>query len=160
MGAVVRTDYSYQTAPHGKRERRFQQPGQIFMECGLVDHRASVLAAQIRRPRRQRDDLVPRRKANSVGQDIGALVVEHDLLDFFGGPVEPPRPSRGRLDKLERHILVVADIPSVDPGAPAGSSTKRAIRRFSPGDPDAPRFLADFDLRLIGKPSPLVRKKY
>ena len=158
MRAVVSTDYSHQSAPHGKRERRFQQPGQVFMERGFVDHRASVLAAQIRRPRRQRHDLVPRREPDPIRQDIGALVLEHNFLDRLRRPIKPPRPSRRRFDKLERHILVVSDIPSVDPRAPGRRRPERPISRLSPGNPNPPRFLADLDLRLISQPPPLIWK--
>ena len=128
------------------------------MERGLVDNGASVLAAQIRGPRRQRNDLVPRGEANPVGEDCAALVLDRDLLDRFGRAIEPPRPSRGGLDKLERHILVVADVPAVHPGPPRRGSAKRAVGSLSPGDTDTPRLLTDLDLRLIRKPSPLIGK--
>ena len=128
------------------------------MEGGLVYNRASVLAAQIGRPRRQRHDFVPRREADSVGQDVGALVVEHNFLDRLRRPVEAPRPSRGGLDKLERHVLVVADIPSVDSGPSADGGAERAIGGLGPGDTYSARLLADLDLRLIGQPSSLIRK--
>ena len=128
------------------------------MERGLVDDRAAVLAAQIRRPRRQRRDFVPRREADPVGQDVGALVLEHDFLDRLRRPIEAPRPSRRRLDELERHVLVVADIPSVDSGPPAGGRAERAIGGLGPGNAYSPRFLADLDLRLVGQPSALIWK--
>ena len=128
------------------------------MEGGLVYNRASVLAAQIGRPRRQRHDFVPRREADSVGQDVGALVGERDFLDRLRGPIEAPGPSRGRLDELQRHVLVVADVPSVDSGAPAGGGAERAIGSLGPGNTYSPRLLADLDLRLVGEPSALIWK--
>src|SRR5271168_2081259 len=160
MRAVVSTDYPHHSAPHRERQRRFQQAREIFMERGLVDYGAAVLAAQIRRPRRQRDDLVPRRETNPVREDVAALVFDYNLLDRFGRAIEAPRPSRRRFDKLERHVLVVADIPSVDSGPSSRSRAERPIRSLGPGDPDAPRLLADFHQRLIRQPSPLIGKQY
>src|SRR5580704_6778129 len=158
MRPVVSTDYPHQPAPHGKCEGSFQQPRQVLVERSLIDHRAPVLAAQIRRPRRERNDLMPRRKPDSVCQDIGALIIEHNLLNCFSRPIKPPRPPRGGFNKLERHVLVVPDIPSIDPGASGGSGPKRPIGSLSPGNPNPPRLLTNFDLRLISQPSPLIRK--
>src|ERR1035437_9975603 len=130
------------------------------MERRLVYDRAAVLAAQIRRARRQRHDFVPRREACSVRQDVGALVREHNFLDRLRRPSEAQRPSRVRLDELERHVLVVADIPSVDSGPPAGGRAERTIGSLGPGNAYSPRLLADLDLRLIGQPSALIWKSY
>src|ERR1700689_417961 len=128
------------------------------MERGLVYNGAAVLAAQIRGPRRQRDNLMTRREANAVREDIAALVLEHYFLDRLRRLVKSHRPARGRLDKLERHVLVVTDIPAVDSRPSGGRSGKRPVSSLSPGNPDPPRLFADLDLRLIRNPSPLIRK--
>src|SRR5271156_4654130 len=154
MRTVVSRDYPHEPAPHREGERRFQETAQVFMERGLVYNGAAVLAAQIRGPRRQRDDLMPRRKANAVRENIAALVLEHYFLDRLRRLVKSQRPARGRLDKLERHVLVVLDIPAVDSRAPGGRSAKRPVSSLGPGNPDPPRFFADLDLRLIGNPPP------
>src|SRR5271154_1696281 len=158
MRAVVSTYYPHQPAPHGKRERRLQQPRQVFVERRLVDHGASVLAPQIRRPRRQRDNFVPGGETNSIRENVAALVVQHYFLDRFGRAIEALRPPRSRLDKLERHVLVVADIPAVNSRPSAGRRPQRPICSLSPRNANPPRLLADFDLRLISEPPPLVRK--
>src|ERR1700730_2082769 len=139
MRPVVSTDYPHQPAPHGKRERSFQQPGQVFMERSLIDHRAPILAAQVRRTRRKRNDLMSRRKPNPIRQDIGAFIIEHNLLNRLTRPIKPPRPPRRSLDKLERHIFVVADVPPIDPSAPGSGSPQRPISSLSPGNPNPPR---------------------
>src|ERR1700722_18297210 len=152
-------DYPDQPAPHRKCERGFEQPRQVFMKRGLVDHRASVLTAKIRRPRRQRNNLVSRRETNPVSKDVGALVFEDYFLDRLRSPIKTARPTRRSLDKFERHILVVTDIPSVDSSPPGSRSTKRAISRLGPGNSNPPRLLADLHLRLVSNPPPLIRKK-
>src|ERR1700723_2289963 len=158
MRAVVSTDYPHQTAPHGERERRLQQARQIFMERRLVDNGASVLAAQVRRARRQCDNFVPRREANSICEDVAALVVQRYFLDRRRCAIEALGPTRRGLDKFERHVLVVADIPTVNSRPPAGRSPQRPICSLGPRDPDTPRLLTDLDLRLIGEPPPLIWK--
>ena len=151
-------DYADQTAPHGKGEGGLEQAAEVFVECGLVDNGASVLAAQVGRARRQRDDFVAGGEADAVGEDVVALVFEHNLLDRLRRPVEPPRPARRGLDELQRHVLVVADVPAVDAGASAGGRAQRAVGGLGPGDADAAGFFADLDLGLIGQPSTLIRK--
>src|SRR5271154_1065853 len=99
-----------------------------------------------------------RRKPNPVSKDVAALILDRDLLNRLSRPIKPPRPPRSSLDKLERHILVVPDIPAIDPGPPRRSSAQRPVGRLSPGNTNAPRFLTDFDLRPIGQPSPLIGK--
>src|SRR5277367_826023 len=158
MRAVVSTYYPHQPAPHGERKRRLQQARQIFVERRLVNHGASVLATQVRRPRRQRDNFVRRREANAICEDVTALVFQYYFLDRFGRAIEALRPPRSRLDKLERHVLVVADIPAVNSRPSAGRRPQRPICSLSPRNANPPRLLADFDLRLISEPPPLVRK--
>src|SRR5216683_1712582 len=74
-----------------------------------------------------------------------------------GRPCETAGPSGGVLDKLARHIFVVADIPPV--GAVAASGVERSVGSFGPGDTDAAGFFADLDRGAVGDPSLLIGKE-
>src|ERR1700730_17940476 len=101
--------------PHREGKRRLNQARQLLVECGFVDDGDALLAAQIRRPRRQRDDFIAGSEADTKSEDILVLVLvlDRDLLDRASGLVEAAGPSGGVLDKLARHIFVVPDIPPV-----------------------------------------------
>ena len=115
------------------------------MERGLVDHRAALLAAQVGGTRGERDDFVPRGEADAVREDVAALVADRDFLDLARDPVELARPPRGGLDELQRHVLVVTDVPGVHAVLAGGG--ERAIGGLAPGETDAAGFFADLDLR-------------
>src|ERR1700730_13998885 len=97
--------------PHREGKRRLNQARQLLVECGFVDDGDALLAAQIRRPRRERDDFIAGSEADTKSEDILVLVLDRDLLDRAGGLVETAGPSGCVLDKLARHIFVVPDIP-------------------------------------------------
>src|SRR5260370_17755141 len=79
-------------APHREGERSLNQARQMLVECGFVDDGDALLAAQIRRPRRERDDFVAGSEADTKGEDILVLVLDGDFLDCAGGLVETARP--------------------------------------------------------------------
>ena len=154
VGAVVGRDDAHASAPHGERERGFEQSLQVVVKSRLVDHRATLLAAQVGWPRGERDDFVPRGEADSIAEDVAPLIVDRDLLDPARDPIEFARPPCGGLDELERHVLVVADVPGVHAVLAGGG--KRAIGGLAPGETDAAGFFADLDLRGIGDPLALI----
>src|SRR5258708_18410255 len=96
-------DYPDQAAPHRECERCLEEAGEIFVKGSFVDNRASVLAAKIRRARRERDDFVSGCETDSVGEDAGAFVFENYFLDRLRGAVEAARPFGGGLDEFEGH---------------------------------------------------------
>ena len=152
-------DDADQAAPHRERERGLQKARQVVVKSGLIDYRAPLLPAQIRRTRRQRDNLVPRRESNPVGKDVARFVGDRNFLDRARRLVEAPRPHRRRLDELERHVLVVPDVPAVHSAASRNRRAECAIGSLGPGEPDAARLLGDFHLRPIGDPSALIRQQ-
>src|SRR5260370_24146777 len=110
-GAEVSRDHMHAAAPHREGERSLNQARQMLVECGFVDDGDALLAAQIRRPRRERDDFVAGSEADTKGEDILVLVLDGDFLDCAGGLVETAGPSGGVLDKLPPPIFFVPAIP-------------------------------------------------
>src|SRR5690242_16465920 len=97
------------------------------------------------------------RKPDAVGKDILILIRDQSLFGAAHGMVETPGPSGGRLDKFQRHLLVVADIPPVR--AAAGAGVERSVSGFCPGDADTPRLLINFDRGAVSKPLALIRQQ-
>ena len=157
VGAVMGRDDAHASAPHRERERRFEQSLQVLVKSGLVDHGASLLAAQVGGARRERDDFVARGEADAVREDVARLIVHRDFLDPARDAIEFARPPGGGLDELQRHVLVVADVPGVHAAFAGGG--QRAIGGLAPGDSDPARFFADLDLRAVGDPFALIRQQ-
>ena len=95
-------------APHGKGERRLEQSAEIVVESRLVNNCYTLFSAEIRRPRRERHDLVAGGKAHAVREDIALGVAKGEIVESVLLPARPAHSGDAYLRFIPRTEMDIA----------------------------------------------------